>query len=55
MTCNHCVANVKNAIKGVSDVDKVEVNLSEKKAFVEGNFLREDVIKAIKSAGYTVK
>jgi len=55
MTCNHCAANVKNAIQEVANVDNVEINLAEKNAVVKGDFSQIAVIEAIKSVGFSVK
>lgn len=54
MTCNHCVANVKNAIEAVDKVEKVEVSLSNKSAVVEGDFEHQKVKESIEKAGYKV-
>lgn len=35
MTCNHCVMSVKGAVKGISGVHDVEVDLSSGKVTVQ--------------------
>ncbi len=55
MTCNHCVANVNSALKEIEGVEKVEISLSKKQAFLEGDFSDEEIIKAVDKAGYKAK
>ena len=55
MMCNHCKAHVEKALATVSGVEKIQVNLEEKCAVIEGDAKREDCIKAITDAGYDVK
>ena len=53
MTCNHCVKHVTKALNGVSGVDRVvEVNLDRAEALVEGRANTEELIAAVKKAGY---
>lgn len=52
MNCMHCRASVEKAIEGVDGVEKVDVNLSSGIAQVEGNFDSENVIEAVKLAGF---
>ncbi|WMM24582.1 cation transporter [Tissierella sp. MB52-C2] len=53
MSCGHCENAVKNALKGLDGVSKVEVNLSSKSVEVEGEGLNDILIKgAIEDAGY---
>ena len=52
MTCNHCAAHVRNSIEDIKGVEKVDVDLNGKNAVVSGEFSEEDVISAVKSAGY---
>jgi uncharacterized protein len=54
MTCNHCVANVKNAIESVQNVQNVEVSLTDKNAVVQGDFNEDEVKEAITKACYKV-
>ena len=54
MTCNHCVANVKDAITGIEGVQEVKINLTQKNAVVDGDYNSEDVKSAITKAGYKV-
>jgi copper chaperone len=54
MSCNHCVAHVKEALEGLEGVTSVEVNLEGKYATVETN-VSNDVLKdAIEEEGYDV-
>lgn len=52
MTCNHCVMNVQQAIKSVEGVERVEVNLAENSAIVEGTFEVDKIKSAVESIGY---
>ena len=53
MTCNHCVTHVTKALNGVSGVARVvEVNLDQGEALVEGSAHADDLIAAVKKAGY---
>ena len=52
MTCQHCAITVKNAIKTVKGVEKVEVYFPQNYAEVEGNFDIDKVIEAVENAGY---
>ena len=56
MSCGHCVGHVKKALEAVSGVASVEVNLSEKQAWVEvSSEVKDDVLKdVIEDAGYDV-
>ena len=53
MTCNHCVMHVTKALNGVSGVDRVvEVHLDRGEALVEGNADADELLAAVKKAGY---
>lgn len=52
MNCPHCQASVTKAIAGVEGVTKVDVNLSNGHATVEGSHDPEAVKKAVRSAGF---
>ncbi len=53
MTCNHCKANVENAIKQVSGVSTVEANISNSVTIIEGDNIKPDEIKSIvEGVGY---
>lgn len=55
MSCHHCTKAVENALKGLNEVSKVEVNLEEKKAIVEGENLIDDKLReTIEEEGYKV-
>lgn len=57
MSCEHCVAHVKNALEEIEGVDSVLVSLKDKEAEVsmskniDNNILKE----AIEDYGYDVK
>lgn len=54
MTCNHCVATVTNALKKVENLVNPEVNLSEGKAYYEGDLDVSILKDAIEKCGYEV-
>lgn len=52
MSCASCQASVEKAISKVRGVSKVEVSLLTNSMEVEGLFNEDDVIKAVKKAGF---
>ena len=52
MTCGACVASVDKALKGVSGVDQVSVNLPDRSAEITGSANPQDLIKAVQDAGF---
>lgn len=56
MSCNHCVAHVKEALEGLEGVTSVKVNLDKKCASIESNLeVKDEAIKSvIEEAGYDV-
>ena len=53
MSCEKCVAHVKDALEEVSGIEKVTVDLKEGKAVIEGNDVSDEVIKeVIEDEGY---
>jgi copper chaperone CopZ len=56
MSCEHCVAHVKEALEGVPGVKKVKVSLKDKNAIIElGEEICDDILKsAVTEAGYEV-
>lgn len=54
MSCNHCVAHVKEALEGITGVNVLEVNLDNKKAVVETDVENNILIDAIEEEGYDV-
>ena len=55
MMCAHCKAAVEKALGGVAGVEKAEVNLEEKAAYVTGEGVSKDALKdAVTEAGYEV-
>ena len=56
MTCNHCKMRVENALKGVSGVEAVSVDLAAKTATVEmASAVEEALLKeVVEDAGYDV-
>lgn len=54
MNCSHCQAAVTKAIAEVNGVEQVEVDLKSGKAKVEGTHKADDVIAAVRNAGFDV-
>lgn len=53
MTCEHCVAAVKNALTGVPGVDNVvDVSLDRGEAVIEGQPDPKALIAAVEAEGY---
>ena len=52
MTCNHCVMHVKKALQAVDGVKHVDVILDPGEAEIKGDADVEDLIAAVKQAGY---
>ncbi|MHA1198827.1 MAG: heavy-metal-associated domain-containing protein [Candidatus Heimdallarchaeaceae archaeon] len=55
MTCGHCQMTVANALKKVSGVKEVEVNLENSSAkilYKPGKTTDEKLIKAVEESGY---
>ncbi|UTW62061.1 permease [bacterium SCSIO 12741] len=55
MSCNHCVANVENAVKQLSGVDSVEADFRQNRLQVSGNVDENEVQKKVESVGYLFK
>lgn len=54
MTCMHCVAAVRKALAAVDGVEEVvDVSLDAGSATVRGNARSDELIAAVKQAGYT--
>lgn len=54
MNCPHCQAAVAKSIKGVAGVCEVDVNLSTGKATVEGAHDTDELVAAVRGAGFDV-
>ena len=55
MSCEKCVAHVKDALEEISGIEKVTVDLKEGKATIEGNEVSDELIKeVIEDEGYDV-
>ena len=55
MTCQHCVANVKNALESVAEVERATADLSTGLVQVKGDRLHRDALAAaVTRAGYQV-
>ena len=55
MNCPHCQAAVTKAIASVYGVSQVNVNLSTGKASVEGQHNPDEIIEAVRNAGFDAK
>lgn len=54
MRCQHCVQAVKTALEAVEGVAAVEVDLTAKKATVEGAATNQALTTAIEDSGFDV-
>ena len=52
MTCNHCVAAVTRAVKGVDEGARCEVDLGTKRVVVDSALPPSDFVEALEEAGY---
>ncbi|OQY02750.1 MAG: hypothetical protein B6I20_06570 [Bacteroidetes bacterium 4572_117] len=53
MTCNHCKANVENAIKKISGIISVDANISNSIVNIEGvNIKPNEIKKCVEGVGY---
>lgn len=52
MMCAGCVGAVEHALQSVEGVETANVNLAERTALVAGNPMPEDLVSAVKQAGY---
>ncbi|MGL4737513.1 MAG: heavy-metal-associated domain-containing protein [Cellulosilyticaceae bacterium] len=54
MSCGHCSGHVKEALEALDGVVKVDVNLQEGTAHIDGSVSQDAVKEAIDEAGYDV-
>ena len=54
MSCNHCVAHIKEALQGINRVTLLDVSLDNKNAIVETEVDNDTLINAIEEEGYDV-
>lgn len=54
MSCEHCVAHVKEALEGIEGVENVVVSLDENSATVETEVSDEILKEVIEEEGYDV-
>lgn len=54
MTCNSCVEAVKKALKNVSDIKNVEVDLAKESVVVESNLPTLEIQRILESTGKKV-
>ena len=55
MSCNHCKASVEKAIRGLENVENVEIDLGKKEAVVTGSPSDEVVKKVVEDLGFVFK
>lgn len=55
MSCAACSSRVEKAVSGVDGVDACSVNLLTNSMTVEGNFSENDILSAVKNAGYSAR
>ncbi len=57
MTCGNCVRHVEQALKSLSGISQLEVNLEKQEALIEYDsalLTHETMATALKEAGYTM-
>lgn len=54
MSCNHCVAHVRDALSELEETTNIEVNLNEKYATIETNVNDNNIKDVLDDAGYDV-
>ncbi len=54
MSCKHCQLRIEGALRALSDVSQVKVDLDRKTVTIEGTIGLPEEIKAIEQSGYTV-
>jgi copper chaperone len=52
MTCNHCVATIAKAVRGVDEGARCEVDLAAKRVRVDSVLPPSDFVEALEEAGY---
>lgn len=55
MSCNHCVAHVREALEAIDGVKVMDVSLDNNNALVETDVDNDVLINAIEEEGYDVK
>jgi copper chaperone len=53
MTCNHCVSTITKAVKGADAHASVNIDLEKHLVRVDGAADADDIVNAIRDAGYT--
>jgi P-type Cu+ transporter len=54
MSCAGCLSAVEKILRSVADVEDAFVNLGERTAIVSGEVNADDLVSAVKQAGYDV-
>ena len=55
MSCKHCVISIRDAVTKVNGVKKIDISLADKLVRLNGEYSRNDVINAIRNAGYSIE
>ena len=54
MSCQHCVASVKEALENIPGIKSVDVNLDKGVANYQGDVSEDSIEQAIKKIGFEV-
>ena len=55
MSCGHCIRAVTNAIQGLDQSAKVDVDLAAQRVVAQTSLPRADVVRAVEEEGFAVK
>ena len=55
MSCGHCIRAVTNAIQGLDQAAKVDVDLAAKRVVAQTSLPRADLVRAVEEEGFAVK
>ena len=52
MTCNGCVANIRQSLEADQRIQSIDIQLSRKRVTVEGDINSQETAEIIRQAGY---
>ena len=55
MSCGHCIRAVTNAIQGLDQSAKVDVDLAAKRLVAQTSLPRAELVRAVEEEGFAVK
>ena len=55
MTCGHCSKSVIQSVEALSSVERALVDLDQGELTVEGPADEQEIVRAVKRAGYTIE